>query len=130
MPPCGFAWLFRWQVGAFISSPAIRGRLVEQLLQQFRGPHSARRAFVALNRDLAGAIAAETARQPQLAELSDLPVRIVFGARDPYLNPGVARSLRALIPGAQLTLLPARHYVQVDQPAAVGRAILGLQQPS
>lgn len=125
----GFSWLFRWQVGAFISDPAIRGPLVARLLRQFRGRGSARPAFLGLNRDLNAAIAAETARQPRLAELSGVPVRIVFGDRDRYLNPGVARSLQALIPGSRLTLLPARHYVQVDRPADVAREIRAVADP-
>jgi len=49
----------------------------------------------------------------------DRPVRIVFGAADPYLNIHVARRLARLFPTAELTLLPgAHHYVQVDEPGS------------
>ena len=55
------------------------------------------------------------------------PVRIVFGAADPYLNVGVARRFHELFPRSELFLLPtARHYVQVDEPAEVARVILAL----
>jgi pimeloyl-ACP methyl ester carboxylesterase len=50
-------------------------------------------------------------------------VRIVFGERDPSLNSGIARSFHDLIPGSELFLLPARHYVQVDAPARVAELL-------
>jgi haloalkane dehalogenase len=54
------------------------------------------------------------------------PVRVIFGARDRYLNPQVARNFAALFPNSQLHLLDdAGHYVQVDQPQQVAALILG-----
>ena len=55
------------------------------------------------------------------------PVRIVFGAADPYLNKGVARRFHELFTGSELFLLPAaRHYVQVDEPEEVAHLILSM----
>jgi pimeloyl-ACP methyl ester carboxylesterase len=51
-------------------------------------------------------------------------VRIIFGARDPYLNKGVARRFHRLFPTSELFLVPGRHYVQVDQPQRVANLIL------
>jgi pimeloyl-ACP methyl ester carboxylesterase len=112
-------WLFHWQVGKFMSSPATRKRVLSVLWRQFR---SAQPAFASLNRDLIPAIAADTARTGELNGF-DRPVRIVFGARDPYLNEGMARSFHELFPTSDLFLLPARHYVQVDAPARVAQLI-------
>jgi pimeloyl-ACP methyl ester carboxylesterase len=59
---------------------------------------------------------------PELATFPR-PVRIIFGARDPYLNTGVAESLHQAFPSSDLFLLPARHYVQVDLPRRVAALI-------
>jgi pimeloyl-ACP methyl ester carboxylesterase len=52
-------------------------------------------------------VTADTAREPELSSF-DRPVRIVFGARDPYLNSGMARRFHELLPTSDLFLLPAR----------------------
>jgi pimeloyl-ACP methyl ester carboxylesterase len=67
---------------------------------------------------------ARLARVPDMRRF-ERPVRIVFGARDRYLNRRVATRFRDLFPHADLHLLSdAGHYVQVDQPAAVAAHIL------
>jgi len=54
------------------------------------------------------------------------PVRVIFGARDRYLNPRVARNFAALFPHSELHLLDgAGHYVQVGQPERVADLIAG-----
>lgn len=108
-------WLFDWQVGQFITTPRVRARMLSELWPSFA--HSLP-AFASLNRDLLPAVAANTARAPEL-QAFDKPVRIIFGARDRYLNAGIARSFHELLPTSDLFLLPARHYVQVDAPARV-----------
>lgn len=112
-------WLFRWQVGRFMSDPDVRRRTLDRLWPGFR---RSVKAFASLNRDLIPAVAENTSRLAEAAAF-DRPVRIVFGARDEYLNPGVARDFDALFPRSDLFLLPARHYVQVDRPADVARLI-------
>src|SRR5205085_1694754 len=53
------------------------------------------------------------------------PVRIIFGASDPYLNAGVARRFHELFPTSELFLLPgAYHYVQIDEPERVAHLLL------
>ncbi len=62
-------------------------------------------------------------RTPQLRAF-DRPVRIVFGAADPYLNARVARRFATLFPNSELHLIAsAGHYVQVDEPAQVANLI-------
>lgn len=52
----------------------------------------------------------------------------MFGAEDPYLNPGVARDFHRLFPAATLTLVGgAAHYVQLDRPERVATVILEVQ---
>jgi pimeloyl-ACP methyl ester carboxylesterase len=113
-------WLYFWQVGRFITNPATRAQTLATLWPEFIASVP---AFVSLNRDLNQAVVADTARVPELSSLNR-PVRIIWGARDPYLNSGMARSFHELLPTSQLYLLPARHYVQVDAPARVAQLLL------
>ena len=76
--------LYVWQVGRFISDTTDRGQLTRLLYQQFR---PTRPAFWALNNDLFGTIVSRTRRIRRLRSFTR-PVRIIFGAADPYLNAG------------------------------------------
>jgi haloalkane dehalogenase len=123
-----FRRLYRWQVARFFRDPDVREEFLPLLYQQFAASPSAHEAFFGLNRDLRSALAAGTAKVPWLRRFGR-PVRIVFGAADPYLNAGVARRFHQLFPTSELFLLPdARHYVQMDQPQQVARLILTLPE--
>jgi haloalkane dehalogenase len=114
--------LYTWQVGRFIQDPRLRQRLVPQLYEEF-GP--ARPAFWRLNDDLLGAVLARRRRIGDLRRFVP-PVRVIFGTRDRYLNPHVARNFAALFPHSELHLIDgAGHYVQVDQPQQVADLIAG-----
>jgi haloalkane dehalogenase len=113
--------LYFWQVGRFIRDEAVRRDLLSQYYQRFA---AARAAFWRLNADLPGTLISRARRTPQLRAF-DRPVRIVFGAADPYLNARVARRFARLFPTAELELIDgARHYVQVDEPKRVAEAIV------
>lgn len=117
---------YTWQVGGFIQDPAIRDELVPQLYEQSL---PARPAFWRLNDDLLTAVASRRRRIGDMRRFGR-PVRVIFGARDRYLNPQVARSFARLFPNCELHLLPdAGHYVQVDQPEQVAALILRETRP-
>ena len=123
-------WIFRrmyqWQVGRFFRDAEIRERFVPLLYQQFDATPSARPAFFRLNEDLLSTVRSRTKALPRLAEFRR-PVRIIFGDADPYLNTGVARRFHEIFPTSELFLVPgARHFVQMDEPAQVGRFILDM----
>jgi haloalkane dehalogenase len=121
--------LFAWQVGGFVRDPEVRETLLAQLSAQFP---AARPAFLRLNDDLLGTVLSRRRRLPELRRFSP-PVRVVFGARDRYLNARVARRFAALFPNSELHLLEnAGHYVQVDEPEQVANLIVAssVTQPS
>jgi pimeloyl-ACP methyl ester carboxylesterase len=113
--------LYVWQVGGFIHDPEIRKVLVPKLYEQFL---PARPAFWRLNDDLLGAVLTRRRRIPELRRFAP-PVQVIFGARDRYLNPRVAKEFADLFPNSQLHLLhDAGHFVQVDQPRQVADLIM------
>ena len=113
--------LYTWQVGKFIQDPGERHRLVPQLYAQFL---PARPAFWRLNDDLLSAVLTRRRRIPDMRRFGP-QVRVIFGARDRYLNPRVARDFSALFPNSGLHLLDgAGHYVQVDQPQQVAELVV------
>jgi haloalkane dehalogenase len=121
-----FRRLYGWQVGRFITDPQVRERFVPLLYRQFTISPSAHEAFFGLNRDLGPTVAAGSASLPRLRRFPR-PVRVVFGAADPYLNPRVARRFSELFPTSELFLLQdARHYVQLDEPQQVAKLIATL----
>ena len=116
--------MYRWQVGRFFRDPDMREEFLPLLYRQFTASPSTHEAFFGLNRDLLPTVAAGTAALPRLRRFTR-PVRIIFGAADPYLNTRVARRFHELFPTSELFLLPgARHYVQLDEPHQVARLIL------
>ncbi len=113
--------LFEWQVGRFIRDAATRQDLVANLYKDFQ---AARPAFWRLNSDLLATVFSRRKMIPQLRSFPR-PVRIVFGAADPYLNGRAARRFHELFPNSQLFLVPgAGHYVQMDEPEHVASLIL------
>ena len=123
-----FRRMYHWQVGRFFADPKVGEEFLPLLYQQFTTSPSAHEAFFGLNRDLLATIAAGTAAVPRLRRFAR-PVRIVFGAADPYLNARVARRFHQLLPTSELFLLDgARHYVQMDKPEEVARLILAIPE--
>lgn len=127
-------WLFKklywWQVGRFMREAADRKEFLPLLYQQFAAAPSAQPAFFRLNEDLLSTVRDRTKRIPQLKAFSR-PVRIIFGASDPYLNAGVARRFHELFPMSELFLLPgAYHYVQIDEPEQVAHLLLSTERPA
>jgi pimeloyl-ACP methyl ester carboxylesterase len=121
-----FRRMYWWQVGRFFRDAEIRNRFLPILYQQFDADPSARPAFFRLNEDLLGTVRAGSKTASTLKEFQR-PVRIIFGAADPYLNKGVAQKFHELFPTSDLFLLPtARHFVQMDEPEEVARLILSI----
>ena len=124
-----FRRMFWWQVGRFFRDAEVRDEFVPLLYQQFDATPSTRPAFFSLNEDLLPTIRSRSKMIPKLREFKR-PVRIIFGAADPYLNKGVAQKFNELFPTSDLFLLPgARHFVQMDEPREVATLILSTPAP-
>ncbi|MEM9456201.1 MAG: alpha/beta hydrolase [Myxococcota bacterium] len=120
--PAAIEAYYRFQMDEFIVAAEAEEQFVDDLWSLWP---QARPAFVALTNRLPLEVGT---RSPQeavaLAELT-LPVDIVFGVDDPYLNPAVAEHFADNIPGASLHLLEnAGHFVQVDAPRDVAAVIM------
>src|SRR5713226_9019981 len=123
-------WLFRkmywWQVGGFMRDAEVREEFLPVLYRQFTVTPSAQPAFFRLNEDLLFTVRDRTKRIPQM-QAFQRPVRIIFGAKDRYLNRGVARRFHELFPTSDLFLLPdANHFVQIDEPEEVAHLLLSV----
>src|SRR5260370_29609551 len=105
---------------------ADRKEFLAVLYPQFAATPSSPPAFFRLNADLLSTVRDRTKMIPQMKAFRR-PVRIIFGASDPYLNVGVARRFHELFPTSELFLLPgAHHYVQIDEPEQVAHLLLSL----
>jgi pimeloyl-ACP methyl ester carboxylesterase len=63
--------------------------------------------------------------EPRYADI-DLPTLVVWGSEDSWIAPDRAERLVAMIPGAELVLVPdAGHLIQLDQPVALGTTLRG-----
>ncbi len=83
-----------------------------------------RPAFLGLTAVWSEEIQSRATRLPELETLR-VPTKIIFGAKDPYLTADLAREFDRLLPNSELYLIDnAGHYVQLDDPEAVARAIL------
>jgi haloalkane dehalogenase len=121
-----FRRMYWWQVGRFFRNAEVRNHFVPLLYKQFEANPSARPAFFRLNEDLLRTVRSRSKLASKLKEFPR-PVRIIFGASDPYLNKGVAQKFHELFPASDLFLLPnARHFVQMDEPEEVARLILSI----
>ena len=116
-------WLLTWQGEQFAGGEHEVETLLPMVVLQFAGTPSTFPAFMSLTSDLQSTLRADTQRLPQLKTF-DRPVRIIFGAGDPYLNPGVAQHFHEAFPTSELFLLYTGHWPQIDGPEEVARLLL------
>jgi len=128
--PNVFPWLMTWQGAQFAKDVpdevlVLREYLTPHVGKQFMAKPSIAPAFLSVTGDLKDSVAANTARAPELARLT-MPVGLIWGDADPYLNIGVAEHLQGLLPTAELTRLPLSHWPQITGPEAVTESLLQL----
>ena len=127
--PSQFGWLLGWQAPRFaVNLPTdlqahfegVTGKLIADnfIVQPSSGP-----AFVQLAADFFPELARNTKRLPQVAAL-EIPVKVIWGALDPYITADVARAHASHFKHASLHLLDGGHWIQSDRPADVAREML------
>ncbi|MCG2626282.1 alpha/beta hydrolase [Bradyrhizobium sp. WYCCWR 13023] len=127
--PEQFAWVLNFQRAAFQAElseqhrahySSVLGPIIDA---NFREQPSAARAFAQMTAGLFEEVQRNTQRLPALSSMT-VPVRLIWGDRDPYLNLGVAEHLASALKYGELVSLPAGHWVQMDEPGAVARGML------
>jgi haloalkane dehalogenase len=128
--PAVAGWLLAWQGRQFGDDEQVLQSLLTIVGPQFAGTPSTFPPFIGLTSDLHATVQANTRRMPDLKTF-DRPVRIIFGAEDPYLNPGVARSLHEALPASDLALLSMKgHWPQLGGAPEVAQRMLALSEGS
>ncbi len=126
--PAVAQWLLAWQGGQFGGDEQVQQSLLSIIGPQFLGTPSTFPPFIGLTSDLHATVQATTRRLPDLKAFAR-PVRIIFGAEDPYLDPGVARSLHEALPTSDLSLLPKKgHWPQLDGAPEVAQLLLSIPE--
>ena len=124
--PTVVQWLLAWQGRQFGDDEQVVQALLPIIGPQFLGTPSTFPPFIGLTSDLHATLQANTRRMPDLAAF-DRSVRIIFGAEDPYLNPGVARSLHEALPTSDFSLLQKKgHWPQLGGASEVAQLLLSL----
>ena len=125
--PDQFGWVVDFQRTRFQASLSDKHKerydafLRPVIDRNFRG--GAVSAFAQMTGHLFEDITRNTTRIPVMEAL-DIPVKLIWGENDPYLNVGVAEDLRSHLSDASLHRIPAGHWVQIDEPELVASAML------
>ena len=127
--PEQFGWVLKWQQKKF-SDPlpeaqkphfgAFIGPLISDnfIAQPGAGP-----AFVQLAAEFFEEHARNAEHLTALKTL-DIPIKLIWGEYDPYITVAVAERRRSQLKNASLTVIPAGHWLQADEPAQVAKAML------
>lgn len=124
-----FGWLLKWQQQKFVDPmpeaqkphfSAFIGQLISDnfIVQPGAGP-----AFVQLAAEFFDEHARNAQHLPALKAL-DIPVKLIWGRHDPYITVAVAERRQTQLKNASLTIIPAGHWLQADEPALVAKAML------
>ena len=122
----GLSWhVYRWQVGqVWPGWTADFDRLLRMFHGVFRHSRTARRAFHTVNNEIVDQIKSNQRSLETLTALGT-PTLILWGARDPYLRPSVARQFHRLVPSSELHMVSsAGHFLQLQAPDEIADLIL------
>ncbi|MFB9978053.1 alpha/beta fold hydrolase [Mesorhizobium kowhaii] len=127
--PEQFGWLLKWQQKKFLDPlpevqkphfSAFIGQLISDnfIVQPGAGP-----AFVQLAAEFFDEHARNAKHLTALKTL-DIPVKLIWGQYDPYFPVAMAERRQSQLKNASLTVIPAGHWLQADEPAQVAKAML------
>jgi len=128
--PEQFAWVLNFQRAQFQQAlpenqkayyASFLGPIIDN---NFSKQPSSAPAFAQMTAELFGEVARNTKRLHEMEAL-EIPVKLIWGETDPYLNTGVAEDFRSHLKHSSLHLLRAGHWVQIDAPEQVAKVMLG-----
>ncbi len=127
--PEQFGWLLTWQQQKFqdplpnAQKPHFNTFLGPLISENFTAQPGAGPAFVQLAAQFFDEHARNAKHLPELKAL-DVPVKLIWGQYDPYIIVAVAERRQSQLKNASLTVVPAGHWLQCDEPEQVAKAML------
>ena len=127
--PEQFGWLLNWQKQKFLDAlpeaqkPHFEAFLGPLISENFLAQPSSGPAFVQLAAQFFDAHIQNAKRLPELKAL-DIPVKLIWGQFDPYITVAVAERRMSQLKHPSLTVVPAGHWLQIDEPEQVATALL------
>ncbi len=127
--PAQFGWLLQWQQTKFLDplpetqKPHFSAFIGSLISDNFIAQHGAGPAFVQLAAEFFDEHARNAKHLTTLKTL-DIPVRLIWGKYDPYITVAVAERRQSQLKNAFLTVVPAGHWLQVDEPELVAKELL------
>jgi haloalkane dehalogenase len=127
--PEQFGWLLKWQQKQFVDAltdaqkPHFISFMGPLITNNFIVPPGAGPAFVQMAAQFFAEHASNAKHLPELATLN-IPVKLIWGQRDPYFPVSMADRRRSQLKNASLIVIAAGHWLQVDEPAQVAKAML------
>lgn len=114
-----------FEAGATSAQKALFDNVLQPIVNKnFAQKPSAGPAFVRMTGGLTEQLKINDTRLKSLENLN-LPISIIWGKQDPYLNEGVARDFASRLQGSRLHLLEAGHWPQIEAPREVSDLLLG-----
>jgi haloalkane dehalogenase len=127
--PEQFGWLLNWQKQKFMDAlpeaqkPHFNTFLGPLISKNFLAQPGSGPAFVQLAAQFFDAHTQNAKRLPELKAL-DVPVKLIWGQFDPYITVAVAERRKSQLKHPSLTVVPAGHWLQIDEPQQVAVAML------
>jgi haloalkane dehalogenase len=127
--PEQFGWLLNWQKQKFLDAlpeaqkPHFETFLGPLISENFLAQPSSGPAFAQLAAQFFDAHIQNAKRLPELKAL-DVPVKLIWGQFDPYITVAVAERRMSQLKHPSLTVVPAGHWLQIDEPQRVAAAML------
>ncbi|RWF36886.1 alpha/beta hydrolase [Mesorhizobium sp.] len=127
--PEQLGWLLKWQQKKFLDSlpeaqrPHFSAFIGPLISDNFIAQPGAGPAFVQLAAEFFDEHARNAKHLTALKTL-DIPVKLIWGQYDPYFPVAMAERRQSQLKNASLTVIPAGHWLQADEPAPVAKAML------
>jgi pimeloyl-ACP methyl ester carboxylesterase len=127
--PEQLGWLLNWQKQQFQDALTDKQKahydafLYPLIADNFMQQPSSGPAFAQMTAQFFEELARNTKRLPELEAL-DVPFKLIWGEADPYLTTSMAEERRSHLKQSSLHVVRAGHWLQLDEPEQVAKAML------